>query len=141
LPRRAFVVVLDACGVGGLPDAAEYGDAGTNTLGHLAREGGGLRLPTLGRLGLGSIVALEGVPLAERPVLHGRLAAIGPGKDSTAGHWADGRLRRRHAAHVPVRIPHRGGRADRFDQRARRDLQPAVQRDRGDRAMRARARL
>jgi phosphopentomutase len=84
---RAFVVVLDACGVGALPDAAEYGDAGTNTLGHLAREVGGLELPALGRLGLGSIVELDGVPPAEAPVLHGRLRALGPGKDSTAGHW------------------------------------------------------
>ena len=85
--RRAFVVVLDACGVGALPDAGEYGDAGMNTLGHLARELGGLELPALGRLGLGSIVDLDGVPPAEAPVLHGRLCALGPGKDSTAGHW------------------------------------------------------
>jgi phosphopentomutase len=81
------VVVLDACGVGALPDAAGYGDAGTNTLAHLASEVGGLSLPALGRLGLGSVLDLEGVPPAEVPVLHGRLAAIGPGKDSTAGHW------------------------------------------------------
>jgi phosphopentomutase len=80
-------VVLDACGVGALPDAAEYGDAGTNTLGHLAREAGGLDLPTLAQLGLGSITPLEGIPPAEAPVLHGRLHAVGFGKDSTAGHW------------------------------------------------------
>jgi phosphopentomutase len=81
------VVVLDACGVGALPDAADYGDDGTNTLGHLARAAGGLELPTLQRLGLGSILELEGVPPAEHPVMHGRLHALGPGKDSTAGHW------------------------------------------------------
>jgi phosphopentomutase len=85
--RRAFVIVLDACGVGALPDAAGYGDAGTNTLAHVAREVGGLELPALQRLGLGSVVELEGVPPAAAPVLHGRLGAIGPGKDSTAGHW------------------------------------------------------
>jgi phosphopentomutase len=85
--RRAFVVVLDACGVGALPDAVEYGDEGTNTLAHVAREVGGLELPALERLGLGSIVELQGVPPAPAPVLHGRLRAIGPGKDSTAGHW------------------------------------------------------
>jgi phosphopentomutase len=85
--RRAFVVVLDACGVGALPDAADYGDAGTNTLSHLARAAGGLELPTLERLGLGSILPLEGVTPAREPVLHGRLHALGPGKDSTAGHW------------------------------------------------------
>jgi phosphopentomutase len=81
------VVVLDACGVGALPDASDYGDAGANTLGHLATEADGLRLPTLERLGLGSILPLEGVPPAAAPVLHGRLHALGPGKDSTAGHW------------------------------------------------------
>ena len=85
--RRAFVVVLDACGVGALPDAAAYGDAGTDTLGHLAAELGGLDLPTLGRLGLGSIVPIAGVAPADEPALHGRLHPLGPGKDSTTGHW------------------------------------------------------
>ncbi len=84
---RAFVVVIDACGAGALPDAAAYGDAGANTLGHLAEACGGLELPVLGGLGLGSILPLEGVPPASRPGLHGRLHALGPGKDSTAGHW------------------------------------------------------
>ena len=64
-------MVLDACGVGALPDAAEYGDAGTNTLGHLAHEAGGLELPTLARLGLGSIIEIEGVPATAAPVVHG----------------------------------------------------------------------
>lgn len=85
--RRAFVVVLDACGVGALPDAEAYGDSGSNTLGHLSQAAGGLTLPTLERLGLGSILALRGVAPAAKPVLHGRLHALGPGKDSTAGHW------------------------------------------------------
>ena len=80
------MVVLDACGVGALPDAADYGDVGTNTLGHLAREVGGLNLPTLGALGLGSIIELAGIAPAAAPVLHGRLHALGAGKDSTAGH-------------------------------------------------------
>jgi phosphopentomutase len=86
--RRAFVVVLDACGVGALPDAAEYaGDEGSNTLVHLAEDVGGLDLPVMGSLGLGSIVPLAGVPPAERPVVHGRLHPLGPGKESTTGHW------------------------------------------------------
>jgi phosphopentomutase len=85
--RRAFVVVLDACGVGALPDAGAYGDAGTDTLGHLAEALGGLDLPVLGRLGLGSIVPIAGVPPAADPALHGRLHPLGPGKDSTSGHW------------------------------------------------------
>jgi phosphopentomutase len=85
--RRAAVIVLDACGVGALPDAEAYGDAGSNTLGHLAERVGGLRLPTLERLGLGSILPLRGVAPAPAPVLHGRLAPLGPGKESTTGHW------------------------------------------------------
>jgi phosphopentomutase len=85
--RRAAVIVMDACGVGALPDAAQYGDAGTNTLGHLAEAAGGLELPVLGALGLGSILPLEGVPPASSPVLHGRVGAVGPGKESTTGHW------------------------------------------------------
>jgi phosphopentomutase len=86
--RRAAVIVLDACGVGALPDADAYeGDAGSNTLAHLAERVGGLDLPVLGRLGLGSILPLEGVAPAAEPVLHGRLAPLGPGKESTTGHW------------------------------------------------------
>ena len=85
--RRAAVIVMDACGVGALPDAADYGDEGTNTLGHLAELAGGLDLPVLGALGLGSILPLEGVPPAASPVLHGRVGAVGPGKESTTGHW------------------------------------------------------
>ena len=87
MQRRAFVVVLDACGMGALPDASDYGDAGSHTLGHLSEAVGGLRLPFLGELGLGSICPIEGVPPADEPVLHGRLGALGFGKDSTAGHW------------------------------------------------------
>ena len=85
--RRAAVIVMDACGVGELPDAADYGDAGSNTLAHLAERAGGLHLPTLQKLGLGSIVPILGVPPAQDPVLHGRLHPVGPGKESTTGHW------------------------------------------------------
>ncbi len=84
--RRAFVLVIDACGVGALPDAAAYGDEGTNTLGHLADALGGLRLPTLQALGLGAVLPLRGVPPSEDPAIHGRLHPLGPGKDSISGH-------------------------------------------------------
>jgi phosphopentomutase len=87
MSRRAFVVVADACGIGALPDAADYGDEGSNTLAHVAQAVGGLRLPVLERLGLGSILPLGGVAPSTTPVLHGRLAAQGPGKESTTGHW------------------------------------------------------
>lgn len=87
MSRRAFVVVLDACGVGALPDAADYGDLGADTLAHVAEAVGGLRLPVLERLGLGSIAPIAGVAAAADPVVHGRLHALGPGKDTVAGHW------------------------------------------------------
>jgi phosphopentomutase len=85
--RRAFVVVIDACGAGELPDAAEYGDAGANTLVHFAEAAGGLDVPALQALGLGSIQPLAGVPPADDPVLHGRVHPLGPGKDTISGHW------------------------------------------------------
>jgi phosphopentomutase len=85
--RRAFVVVIDACGAGALPDAADYGDGATNTLTHLSEQVGGLQLPVMGALGLGNITDIVGVAAVRDPVAHGRLGAIGPGKDSTAGHW------------------------------------------------------
>lgn len=85
--RRAFVVVMDACGVGALPDADAYGDAGSDTLGHLAERVGGLDLPALGALGLGNVAPIAGVPPSSAPAVHGRLHRQGPGKDSTTGHW------------------------------------------------------
>src|SRR3954453_10435607 len=88
--RRAAVVVIDACGAGALPDAAAYGDPpDANTLAHVAEAAGGLRLPTLERLGLGSIIPIAGVAPAPAPApaVHGRLHPLGPGKDSTTGHW------------------------------------------------------
>ena len=81
------MLVIDACGVGALPDAGAYGDEGTNTLAHLAEAVGGLELPALGALGLGSILPLRGVPPSEDPAIHGRLHPLGPGKDSISGHW------------------------------------------------------
>ncbi|WP_205698057.1 phosphopentomutase [Conexibacter sp. SYSU D00693] len=87
MSRRAAVVVLDACGIGALPDAEAYGDAGAHTLAHVAARVGGLDLPHLQRLGLGSIDAIPGVAPAEHPVLHGKLHPLGPGKESATGHW------------------------------------------------------
>ena len=84
--RRAFVVVLDACGAGALPDADEYGDAGTNTLAQVAAAEGGLRLPTLERLGLGNVTEIAGIPPVDGPAVHGLLAPLGHGKDTASGH-------------------------------------------------------
>jgi phosphopentomutase len=85
--RRAFVIVLDACGAGELPDSADYGDAGANTLGHVAEAAGGLDLPALQRLGLGNALPLRGCPPAADPGVHGLLHPLGPGKDTISGHW------------------------------------------------------
>ena len=85
--RRAFVVVIDALGAGAEPDAAEYGDAGAHTLRHVADAVGGLELPALQRLGLGNLGPVRGLPRSTDPALHGVLHHLGPGKDSTSGHW------------------------------------------------------
>jgi phosphopentomutase len=85
---RVIVIVLDSCGVGEAPDASYYGDAGASTLPHAARACGGLRLPVLGRLGLGRIVPIEGVPPDPAPAgAFGKMAEVSTGKDSTTGHW------------------------------------------------------
>jgi len=82
------LIILDGLGVGELPDADRYGDAGSDTLGNTARAVGGLRLPVLQGLGLGNIHPLEGVPPVSRPeAAHGRMREVSAGKDSTAGHW------------------------------------------------------
>lgn len=86
--KRAIVLILDGVGIGELPDAAQYGDVGSNTLGNLARACGGLRLPVLKKLGLGNISAIEGVQVVEHPqASYGKMAEKSAGKDSTSGHW------------------------------------------------------
>ena len=89
LARRAVIIVLDGCGVGALPDAAGYGpsDASSATLPHVAEAVGGLCLPTLGRLGLGNIVPIRGVPPGDALGGWGRMAEASAGKDSVTGHW------------------------------------------------------
>lgn len=85
---RFVVIVIDSCGVGELPDAKVYGDAGANTLGNCARAVGGLSLPTLRSWGIGNTTAIEGVPRVESPrAFFGRMAEQSAGKDTTTGHW------------------------------------------------------
>ncbi len=85
---RACVIVLDAVGAGALPDASEFGDEGSDTLGNVARAVGGLDLPTLEALGLGNIEPLEGcAPQPGAPAIAGRLLERSRGKDTTTGHW------------------------------------------------------
>ena len=102
---RAVLIVLDSVGIGGAPDAAAYGDAGANTLGHIAQacatgdgdrtglRSGPLRLPNLGRLGLGA--AAQGasgewpgtLPAPGATAIHGHAAEVSNGKDTPSGHW------------------------------------------------------
>jgi phosphopentomutase len=86
--RRAVIIVLDGVGIGEAPDAARYGDAGSNTLGHVARAVGGMRLPNLECAGLGKIAPLDGVPSAANAEgAWGMMIPKSAGKDSTTGHW------------------------------------------------------
>ena len=86
--KRAAIIVLDGVGIGPAPDTAAYGDAGSDTLGNVARAVGGLKLPNLERLGLGLCRPLAGVGRPARPqAAHGVALPRSPGKDSTTGHW------------------------------------------------------
>lgn len=85
---RAILIVLDGLGVGGAPDAAAYGDLGSDTLANMATAAGGLVVPNLESLGLGNLHAIKGVaPVATPRASYGRLVEVSAGKDSTTGHW------------------------------------------------------
>jgi len=85
--ERVIWVVLDSVGIGPLPDAAEYGDVGRNTLGHIA-ESRRLNIPNLARLGVGNITPLAHVPPVISPrASFGKGTTHSPGKDTTTGHW------------------------------------------------------
>ena len=85
--RRVIVIVIDSLGVGALPDAALYGDEGSNTLGNIAAERP-LRVPNLQALGISRVVPLAGLTPAGTPLgAYGRMAEVSPGKDSVTGHW------------------------------------------------------
>ncbi len=86
--RRVVLIVIDSVGIGAMPDAAEWGDAGSNTVGNMARARGGLPLPNLGRLGLGNLTEIEGTPPVADPAgAFGRMAIASHGKDTMTGHW------------------------------------------------------
>lgn len=88
MSHRCIIIVLDSVGIGALPDAADYGDAGCNTLGHVAESVGGLKLPNLARLGLGNIAPILGVGPVKKPAgCFGKMAEVSKGKDTTTGHW------------------------------------------------------
>ena len=82
------MLVCDSWGVGDAPDADGYGDAGSDTLAHVAKSVGGLEAPALEGLGLGLLTGIDGiVPRAEPGTAHGRATEVSAGKDTTTGHW------------------------------------------------------
>ncbi len=88
MTRRAAIIVLDGLGIGETADTDAYGDAGSNTLGNVARAVGGLALPTLEALGLGCCAAIDGLAPVPRPTAaYGLADPISAGKDSITGHW------------------------------------------------------
>jgi len=96
--ERVVLIVLDSVGCGDAPDAAAYGDEGSNTLGNIARAVGGLRLPHLQKMGLGNLTDIRGVPPTDDALgAYGRLTETSAGKDTTTGHW--------ELAGVPLRRP------------------------------------
>ena len=86
--KRIFVVVLDSLGIGAVEDSPEYGDVGVDTLGHIAREVPGLKIPNLKKLGMVNLHSLEGMEPAEHPLgRYMRLKERSRGKDTMTGHW------------------------------------------------------
>ncbi len=85
--RRIVWIVLDSVGIGEMPDAAQYGDVGSDTIGNIAKQRA-LRLPNFCRLGLANIKPLTGLVPDPSPIgAYGKCALASPGKDTTTGHW------------------------------------------------------
>lgn len=86
--RRIFVIVVDSCGIGGASDAADFGDPGADTLGHISEHVGTFLIPNLVKLGLANIKPMKGTEPPEAPAgLCCRMAERSRGKDTTTGHW------------------------------------------------------
>lgn len=86
--KRVFLVVMDSVGIGEAPDAAEFGDIGSDTLGHIAERMNGLNMPNMGKLGLSNIREIKGVTKAEKPLAYyTKMEEASVGKDTMTGHW------------------------------------------------------
>lgn len=85
---RVIIIVMDSVGIGELPDAAKYGDVGSNTLGNIALQMKDFKLPHLEKMGLGNIAQIKGIELQKNPsACFGKMGELSPGKDTTTGHW------------------------------------------------------
>lgn len=86
--KRITVIVLDGVGIGAAPDAADYGDEGSNSIGNVADVLGGIALPHMGQIGLGNIIDIKGVPPTNQPSGgYGKMQPMSAGKDTMQGHW------------------------------------------------------
>ncbi|GAA4849241.1 phosphopentomutase [Paenibacillus vulneris] len=86
--KRIHLIVLDSVGIGEAPDAAQFDDFDVDTLGHIARERNGLKMPNMAKLGLSNIRQIEGVPAAEKPLAYfTKMQEASKGKDTMTGHW------------------------------------------------------
>ena len=86
--KRIFTIVIDSLGAGAMPDAAEYGDAGTDTLGHISESVESFVIPNLQKLGMANLHSLKQVEAVEKPLAHyGKLREASTGKDTMTGHW------------------------------------------------------
>lgn len=86
--KRIFTIVVDSMGIGALPDAADYGDAGTDTLGHIAQRTEDFRIPNFQKLGIANLHPLEGVAPVEKPLgYYMEMSEASVGKDTMTGHW------------------------------------------------------
>ena len=86
--KRIFAIVIDSLGAGAMPDAAEYGDAGTDTLGHISESVDSLVIPNLQKLGMANLHPLKQVEAVAKPLAHyGKLREASTGKDTMTGHW------------------------------------------------------
>ena len=86
--KRIFTIVIDSLGAGAMPDASEYGDAGTDTLGHISESVDSFVIPNLQKLGMANLHPLKQVEAVEKPLAHyGKLREASTGKDTMTGHW------------------------------------------------------
>ena len=86
--KRVVLIVLDGVGIGEAPDARDYGDEGSNSIGNTSRAVGGLDLPNMGKIGIGNVIDIQGVPPESQPIGgYGKLTPKSSGKDTISGHW------------------------------------------------------
>lgn len=86
--KKVHVIVMDSVGIGEAPDADKFGDAGSNTLGHIAEKMNGLTMPNMEKLGLSNIRELKGINKTEKPAaFYGMMQEASVGKDTMTGHW------------------------------------------------------